>query len=84
MIIEPLGDIIQLELEEAHAGVLDTSSRTSAVEYATVSAVADNITRVKVGDKVFVKSWGIDIVTHEEKRYYFVNVNTNAILAVVR
>lgn len=37
----------------------------------------------KVGDKIFVKSWGIDIITHEGVRYEFVNIATGAIVAKV-
>ena len=39
MKIQPLGNIIQLEIEEATAGDLITSSRESAVEYAKVVAL---------------------------------------------
>jgi co-chaperonin GroES (HSP10) len=84
MTIKPLVDVVQLEIEEAKAGVLDTSSRNSAVEYAKVIAVhPDTPTWVKAGDHVFVKSWGIDIITHEGKKYYFTNLNTKAILCVI-
>ena len=85
MNIQPLGNIIQLEFEEAKAGVLDTSSRESAVERATVVGISEDATfsNVKVGDKVFVKAWAVDIVTHEDKKYYFVNPETGGILAKV-
>lgn len=91
MTIEPLPGIIQLELEEAKAGVLDTSSRQSAVEYAKVVAVGgvtkiDGITVIspEVGDHVFVKSWAVDIITHEDKKYYFVDSASKGVLAVVK
>lgn len=83
MKIKPLGDIVQLKIEEVKAGVLDTSSRESAVEYAEVLEVGENVKGINAGDKVFVKAWGVDIVNHEDKKYHFVNVNTNAILAIV-
>lgn len=84
MKIKPLENIVYLKIEKPQAGVLDTSSRESAVEFAEVLAVADNITSVKPGDQVFVKSWAIDIITHKEVKHYFVNVKTNGILAIVR
>jgi co-chaperonin GroES (HSP10) len=84
MKIKPLGDIIQLKIEEVKAGVLDTSSRESAVEYAEVIEVGENVVNIVKGDKVFVKAWGVDIVNYEDKKYHFVNVNTNAILAIVK
>lgn len=90
MKITPLGNIIQLEIEEAKAGMLDTSSRDSAVEYAKVIAIGDFVVSTKtvnyphVGDHVFVKAWAIDIIDHEGKKYYFVNLDTGGLLAVVR
>lgn len=97
MKIQPLGNIIQLEFEEAKAGDLLTSSRESAVEYAKIIAIGEkvDITMKKsdkvgeyikfgVGDYVFVKAWAVDIVVHEDKKYYFVNLDTNGILAIIK
>jgi len=84
MKIKPLGNIIQLKIEEAHAGALDTSSKQSAIEYGEVLAVGEEVTlKVKKGDKLFFKSWAVDIITHEDKRYHFINPQTGGILAVV-
>jgi len=84
MKIKPQPGIVQLKIDEAKAGVLDTSSRNSAVEFAEVVAVGDGVENLKVGDHVFVKSWGIDIITHQEKKYYFLNLETKAIVAIVK
>ena len=81
--IKPLDGIIYLQIEEAKAGVLDTSSRSTAVEFATVIATGKGVDFVKRGDKVFVKSWGIDCITHEGKKYFFVSDKTHAILSIV-
>lgn len=83
MKIKPSELIVQLKIEEAKAGDLVTSSRDSAVEYAEVLAVGDGVKSLKVGDKVFVKAWAIDIINHEDKKYYFCNLNTSGILAKV-
>lgn len=85
MKILPLDNIIQLKIEEAKVGILDTSSRQSAVEYAEVVATGSgSFDSPKVGDHVFVKAWAIDIIQHEEKKYYFCDIKTNGILAVVK
>lgn len=84
MLIQPLDNFIQIKMPEAKAGVLDTSSKVSAVEYAEVIAVGDGVKKVKKGDKVFVKAWAVDIILYEDKRYYFVNMETNGILAIVK
>lgn len=83
--IEPLGNIVHLKIEEAKAGILDTSSRMTAVEVAEVVAVGPDVkSDLKQGDKVFVKAWGIDLINHEDKRYFFVAEDTNAILAKIK
>lgn len=94
MKIEPLDGIVYLNIEEAKAGVLDTSSRQSAVEYAEVIAVpehdcCDDVKKcshwkIHKGDHIFVKAWGIDIIQYQDKKYYFVNINNGSILAVVK
>jgi len=81
--IQPLKGIIYLKIEEGKAGILDTSSRASAVEYATVLDIGEGVESVKKGDRVFVKAWAIDIVNYEDERYYFCAQETNGILAVV-
>lgn len=83
MKITPLSNLVQLDIKEAQAGVLDTSSRDSAVEYAEVIAIGDKVTELAIGDKVFVKAWAVDIITHEEQKFYFVDINSNGILAKV-
>ena len=83
MKVEPLSGIVQLKIEEAKAGNLITSSKESAIEFAEVMAIGEGVNTLKVGDKVFVKAWGIDIVTYNEERFYFCNLETKAILAIV-
>ena len=85
MEIKTLGSIIQLKIEEAKAGVLDTSSRSTAVEFAEVIGKGEEVKlKVEIGDKVFVKAWAIDIINHEDKKYYFVDETTGGILATVK
>lgn len=83
MKITPQANIVQLKIEEAKAGILDTSSRDSAVEYAEVLATGSEVKSLKVGDKVFVKAWAVDIITHDDKKFYFVDITSNGILARV-
>lgn len=83
MKIKPLPGQVHLKIDEAKAGVLNTSSRMSAVEFAEVLGVGEGVNHLKKGDKVFVKAWAVDIINHEDTRYYFCNIETNGIIAVV-
>ncbi len=92
MKIIPLDNQVYLKFNEAHAGILDTSSRESAVEYAEVLAVpAHDCEKDKCkywkyhkGDHVFVKSWAVDHIYHEGKHYTFVDITTGGIKAVIK
>lgn len=87
MKIQPLQNIVYIKIDEVHAGALVTSSKASAVEFAEVIALgkhADMEKTLKVGDKIFVKSWGVDIVQYGDQKYHFVSIETNAILAIVK
>lgn len=83
MIITPQPHMAQLKIDEMMAGVLNTSSRESAVECAEIIALGEEVDGLEIGDKVFVKSWAIDIITHDDVRYYFVDINSNGILAKI-
>lgn len=84
MKIQPLKGEIQIKLDEASAGILNTSSRESAVEYGEVLAVGDDVEEIKKGDFILVKSWAIDSITHEDKRYNFVSMKTGGVKAIVK
>lgn len=78
-----MDNMVALKIEEAQAGVLDTSSRETAVEYAEVLAVGSKVESLKAGDKVFVKAWAVDIINHNDTKYHFVDITSNGILAKV-
>ncbi len=39
---------------------------------------------IKKGDKIFVKAWATDNISHNDITYKFVAVDTNGILAIVK
>lgn len=92
--IQTMDGVIQIKVQEAIAGTLNTSSRESAIEYAEVVEVPKHdcnkdVTKciywnIHKGDHIFFKSWAVDIVSHDGKKYYFINMETNGVLAVMR
>ncbi len=82
MIIEPMPNHVQIERDAVVIGGLDTSSKDSAIELGTIKAKGSDVKLpVSVGDKIFYKGWGVDIVTHGEDTYYFIDTTNNSILA---
>lgn len=83
MKIEPMPNVVYLKTEAQKVGNWDTSSKDSAVEFAEVVGIGEGVKNLKVGDKVFVKAWAIDLVNHEGIWYKFCNLNTDGILAII-
>lgn len=81
--VEPLPGIIYIETEQVKVGSFDTSSKESAVEFAEVLAVGEGVAKLQAGDKIFVKSWAIDLINHEGKWYKFVNMDTGGVVAKI-
>lgn len=84
--IQPLGDMIQIKIEQASLGALDTSSMKTGVEWGVIEAMGPDVQdrTLKVGDKIFCKSWGVDIISYENEDYYFVSEARKAIVAIVK
>jgi hypothetical protein len=74
---------ILVKAEDATAGVLDTSSRSSAVEKGEVLMVADDVSWVKKGDIVHYKGWGVDIIQEDGERLYYIDIETRAVKGVL-
>lgn len=83
MKLKPLPDEVQIEIDEAKAGALHMDSLTTAVEFGKVVAVGEYVDHVKVGQRVAFKAWAVDIVNIEDKKYYFINMETNGIKATI-
>ena len=88
MKIIPLKYEVQIEINEAKAGALRMDSLQTAVEFGKVVAVGYGVDefdlKLKVGDNVMFKAWSCDIITHEGKKYYFINMNTGGIKAIIK
>lgn len=82
MRIWPLTNHVLIKITEAKAGNLDIKIPT-AVEFGEIIATGADVKSVKKGDKVLFKSWGVDIITHEGQKYYFVSEDTNSLKAII-
>lgn len=90
MNITPLTGKIYLSIEKPTAGGLDLSSKPTAVEYGEVIAVGGAgegkmyaTAPLRAGAKIFVKAWGLDLITYQGETYYFVDMDSKAICAVI-
>ena len=89
MQIKPAQGKIYLRNEKPTAGSLDLSSKPTVVEYGEVLAIGAGVntssfdTIYKIGDKIFVKAWSLDLVTYNKEVYYFVDVASGGILATI-
>ncbi len=74
---------IWLKIDEPQAGSLNLSSRPTSVEVGEIVACGPMTEPYKKGDKIMFKSWGVDIVDHEGKKYYFIDLDTHCICAII-
>lgn len=74
-----------LTIEQANLGALDTSSMKTGVEWGIVSGLGPDVQGdYKIGDKIFVKAWGVDSILYENEDYYFTSEARKAICAVIK
>lgn len=77
--MKPAPNKIQLEIADLRIGSLITED---VQEVGHVVAVGVNVSpEYKVGKKVFFKSWGIDIITIDDKKYYYLDIDSDALCA---
>jgi len=84
MKIIPVGNKIQIEIEKPKAGKLDMSSKETAVENGTIIAVGEEVKGFKVGQKILVKAWCLDVISFNGINYYFLDSDSQGICAIVK
>lgn len=98
MKIKTLGSRIQLEIEEPKTGALNVTSMPTAMEYGTITDIGADVdakykfindkkgtveSTLKVGDKVMFKAWAVDIIQYGDTKYYFLDIKTGGLCAVI-
>lgn len=82
--IKTVGDRLRIKVEKNEAGSLDLSSFPTAIEFGEVIDIGPDVTLpIKKGDKVFYKSWSVDIISHKGEIYQFISESTGGICAIV-
>lgn len=86
MKIQPLNDEIFITMEEAKLGALDSSSMKTGQEWAVITAVGPDVQNkdLKVGTKIFVKGWSMDVIRYDSKDYIFVSESRKGIKAIIK
>lgn len=84
--VQPIGDQIYLDMEKADLGALETSSMKIGMEWATIKGLGKEVQNkeLKLGSKVFVKSWAIDVILYEGNDYYFTSEARKGIVAIIK
>jgi co-chaperonin GroES (HSP10) len=84
---QPIGARILIKLDEVKIAGMDVSLNT-ARETATVLAIGEGwdlkAEPLKVGDKIHVKSWSLDIVSEGEDTFIYVWQKTGGVCAVIK
>ncbi len=82
--IQPLGDQIQIKIEQASLGALDTSSMKTGVEWGEIVGIGPEVKGdYKIGDKIFCKAWAVDSVLYDGTDYYFTSEARKGICAKI-
>lgn len=86
MKIQPCNDEIFLTIEEAKLGQLDSSSVKTGMEWAVISEIGPEVKSkdLKIGSKIFVKAWSLDIIEYEGKSYVFTSESRKGIKAIIK
>lgn len=86
MKITPWGKKIQLQIPTSKVGALNLSDGASIQEMAKVVAMGPLVGlgehSLKVGNSILFKSWAVDVITIDEEKFYFIDIDSTGICAV--
>lgn len=80
----PLGNKIQLDIENVKIGAIQSDS---VEEHGTVIAFGEEVEigyplDELIGKTLYFKAWAVDVITVDEKKYYFISADSDAICAI--
>jgi co-chaperonin GroES (HSP10) len=84
MKIKTLGNKIRIKIPANSAGNLNLESMTTAVEHGEVIGIGDQVdSSIEIGNIVLFKAWAVDIIDYEGEKYYFLDLSTKGLCAIV-
>lgn len=81
MKIRPFGDQILVKPVEKQQVLVSDDGTLN--EYGEVTAVGDEVQKIKVGDKIGFSVFGIEKMIIEEEKFYFIRESPEFLLAVI-
>jgi hypothetical protein len=80
--MRPFGSKIKLDIKPVKIGAIQSDS---VPEYATILDIGPDVDEDKfaVGETLVFKAWAVDVVTVGEEKHYFIDSNSEAILALM-
>lgn len=76
MRITPLNNKVLIQIDEPKVGMLDISSKKSALEKGEIIEANPLCDFLKKGDKILFKAWAVDLLTVEGETYYFIDFDS--------
>ncbi len=76
--MKPFGNKIRLDIPSVSVGAVKTDSIAERGVIVDIG-VAGERHGIKVGNVLYFKAWGVDIITHGAEKYYFIDADSSAI-----
>jgi len=89
--MKPIGKKIQLDIKDVKIGAIQSDS---IEEHGTITAIGDQVWMTSIGEydkdsvnelvgkTLYFKAWAVDVISKDEKKYYFISADSDAICAV--
>jgi co-chaperonin GroES (HSP10) len=88
--VTPLGRKILLSIPETKTGSLIVQQGAQIQEIGTVLDISKKVLDdleyygIDIGDTIHFKAWGVDIICIDQDKYYYLDVDSDALCGVVK
>lgn len=89
--MKPAGKKIQLDIQDVKIGAIQSDS---IEEHGTITAIGDQVWMTSIGEydkdsaneligkTLYFKAWAVDVISKDEKKYYFISADSDAVCGV--